>query len=343
MALIAVAWYGLPFYAANVIAYSRRRYPEHDFVIVSTQVGVPYVGIEELIGVPVKWVDSTEPISWAALGTPVPDVCIITSWNHKAYLSLALEARTKRGAKIIAMVDNYFHGTAKQWAGAIYFRLRLRRIFSAMWVPGVRSRRFMGFLGMPDACIFEGLYTADPLVFYPPSISIERHRVIFVGQFIPRKGVGEIVKFLNTASGILWRTRLRMIGHGPLEAELRSAGMPIEPFMQPIELGGAYREASALLLPSRMDHWGVVAHEAALCGCLILATRQCGSVDDLVEHGQNGFIMNESSSLEIERALAWLEGLSIEQINAARIISIAKASSFSPRNWSNTLAEIASL
>lgn len=343
MAIIAIIWNGLPFYAANVIARARMHHPAHEFWIVSTPVGVPYVGIEELLGARVKWIDSTKKISWSEIQIPIPDVCIITSWNHKAYMALASEARAKRCAKIIAMVDNYFHGTFKQWGGAFYFRLRLRRLFSAMWVPGARGRKFMRFLGMSDPCIFEGLYTADPLIFYPPSISADRRQVIFVGQFIHRKGVGKIVEFLNTSDGKKWRECLRIIGHGPLEVELRSAGMPLEPFLQAAELGDAYRSANALLLPSEMDHWGVVVHEAALCGCLILATQQCGSVDDLVEHKKNGYIMRESSSLEIARAFEWLRGLSADQIKTGRQISMSKAAGFSPNLWADTLGKIIEL
>jgi glycosyltransferase involved in cell wall biosynthesis len=343
MAIIAIIWNGLPFYAANVVARARARFPAHEFWVVSTTVGVPYIGIEELLGVPVKWIDSTKATSWTKIGVPIPDICVITSWNHEAYMSLALEACEKRGTKIISMVDNYYHGTIRQWLGALYFRLRLRSIFFAMWVPGSRSRSFMRFLGMPNNRIFEGLYTADPIVFHPPSLTVERSKVLFVGQFIKRKGVREIAKFINLTKGRKWRDRLRMIGHGHLESELRNAGMPVEPFLQAHDLGIAYREASALLLPSEIDHWGLVVHEAALCGCLILATKQCGSVDDLVEHGKNGFIMKESSSFEIEKAFEWLDGLSDEQINSGRQISLSKAAAFSPARWADTLGEIIDL
>jgi glycosyltransferase involved in cell wall biosynthesis len=122
-----------------------------------------------------------------------------------------------------------------------------------------------------------------------------------------------------------------------MEAELRSLGMPVEPFQQPQELSDTYRQASALLLPSRLDHWGVVVHEAALCGCLLLVTRQCGSVDDLVEHGVNGYIMKKSSASEIRAAVAWLDALSATQLEVGRRRSIEKASQYSPRRWAETL------
>jgi glycosyltransferase involved in cell wall biosynthesis len=340
MPLIAILWYGLPYYAANVIANARRKLIDCEFVVISTGVGVPYLGIESVLGIPVFWVDDTKHLSWGDVGVAIPDVCIITSWNHRAYISLAVEARDKRSALVISMVDNYYRGAIRQWIGALYFRLRLRRLFSYMWVPGQRGKKFMRFLGMPNERILVGLYTSDPLVFFPPENSNNRSGVIFVGQFIPRKGIWDIIKFLDTEAGLLWRPRFRLIGHGPLASDLRSALIPVEPFMQAAQLAIAYRNSSALLLPSTLDHWGVVVHEAALSGCLILATRQCASVDDLVEHGVNGFIMSESSAGEIEAALNWLSGLSDEQINQGRLISIEKASMFSPTCWAETLQKL---
>lgn len=337
---ITILWYGLPYYAASCINAAIRSFPGHRIVVIATNVGVPYKDIDIACGVPVLWVDSKADLKWSDLGLDTPDVCVITSWNHRGYRALAVEAKKLKNAVVVSMVDNYFHGTLKQWAGAVYFRLRLRSLFDFMWVPGRRGRQFMRFLGMPDARILEGLYSASPAVFHDSGAPLTRDKVVFVGQFIYRKGVDRILDFLNTNAGGPWRNRIRMIGHGPLTEGLLAAGMQLEPFMQAEELADAYRGASALLLPSQMDHWGVVVHEAALCGCLILATKQCGAVDDLVEHEVNGYIMRESSSAEIARALEWLDGLSVEEINEGRRISVSKAAEFSPKRWADTLGQI---
>lgn len=337
---IAILWYGLPYYAASCINATIRAFPNHTIVVIATNVGVPYKDIDVACGTSVMWVDSMANLKWSDLGLSIPDICVITSWNHSGYTALALEAKASKRAVIVSMVDNYFHGTLKQWAGALYFRLRLRPLFDFMWVPGRRGRRFMRFLGMPNSRILEGLYSASPAVFHYSETGFVRDKVVFVGQFIYRKGVDKILDFLNTEGGASWRSRIRMIGHGPLTERLLAAGMQLEPFMQADELATAYRAAKALLLPSQMDHWGVVVHEAALCGCLILATRQCGAVDDLVVHQVNGYIMRESTSSEIARALEWLDGLSAEQISEGTRVSLAKAAEFSPKRWAETLARV---
>lgn len=334
---VAVAWHGLPFYAARVIREAQGRFPDVEFTVVSSKVDVPYAGIEKIIGQPVHWIPDARPTSWRELGVEPPDLFILTSWPHQAYMTLAHEAKSQRGATIVSMTDNYFHNTLKQWAGALYFRLYLRRLFDFMWVPGSRGYSFMRFLGMPQNRIRTGMLTGDPNIFFAPPDNTSRTGVVFVGQFIPRKGVGELSAAVQSPDAEAFRAGLRLIGEGPLEDELRATGLAVESFKQPHELGAVYRAASALILPSVMDHWGVVAHEAAMCGCLVLASQQCGCVDDLVEHGVNGYIMERSTGDEILKAWNWLQRLSPSQMEEGRRVSIRKAARFSPEKWAETL------
>jgi glycosyltransferase involved in cell wall biosynthesis len=337
---VAIAWYGLPFYGAKVIAEAQAYYPGARFTIIASHVGVPYEGIDRMLNVGIHWIDASKTINWSELHEPVPDFLILTSWCHVAYMSLAREAKRGNSTCIVSMVDNFFHNTPKQWLGAIYFRIKLRRLFNQMFVPGKRGTEFMKFLGMPESRITTGLYTADPAIFFPPADGSPRKDVVFVGQLIERKGMEAIVHVLQSTEGRKYKEAMRIIGHGPLAQKLKDLDMPVEAFKQPGDLRSVYQLASALLLPSKMDHWGVVAHEAALCGCVILATQQCGCVDDLVEHGVNGYVMESSSASEILKALTWHDSLSSDQLKIARCISIEKAAQFSPHKWAEKLGEI---
>ena len=255
-------------------------------------------------------------------------------------MALARAAKQERGTLIVAMVDNYLRYMPKQLVGALFFRLNLRPLFDYMWVPGKRSATFMRFLGMPRNRVLTGLYSADHELFYPPEQEASRNGVVFVGQFIGRKGVDAILDANIRSPKIVEECDLRLFGHGPLTAKLLAAGLRVEPFAQPRELGEIYRKASALLLPSKLDHWGVVLHEAAACGCFLLATRQCAGVDDLIKHGVNGFIMRASNPSEISRSLAWLKSRTAEELTRGRSVSIALAAKISPALWAHKLAQI---
>ena len=337
---IVILWYGLPYYGARVIGEARKQHPQVEFTVLATAVGVPYSGLDVVAGKSIRWIDDTKDVTWGELDIEIPDICIITSWSHFAHMQLAREARRKNNTVIVSMTDNFFHGSIKQWFGALYFRFFLRSLFDYMWVPGRRGVSFMRFLGMPSNKIITGLYAADSDLFYPPKLTLARTQVIFVGQFIVRKGIENIIAAAKSESGKKYRSQLLLIGQGSFGVELTESGIVTEGFKQAAELGDIYRQSSALLLPSFRDHWGVVAHEAALCGGLILATKQCGCVDDLVEHGVNGYIMKESSCTEVLCALDWHASLTTEQITRGRRVSIEKSLQYSPRLWAMKLNEI---
>ncbi len=328
----------MPYYAANVIGGLIRAHPDWRFTIVSNHSMIPYAGIEDVVGTEIHRIDTKRPLYWRELGVEPPDAMILTSWSNFAFMTLAREARRRRGTFVISMVDNYWRGTPKQLAGILYFRLRLRGLFDRVWVPGARGAHFLRVLGMPPSRVMSSLYTADPNVFYPPSTYEKRREIVFVGQLIPRKGVWEITKALTMRDSDD-RIAVRLVGHGPLADGLRQAGAEVVGFQQPHELAKTYRRAGALLMPSRLDHWGVVAHEAACCGCLILATRQCACIDDLVEHGQNGYVMNRCSAKEILKAIDWYQNLSGVALASGRHLSIRKASAFTPSRWREVFEE----
>lgn len=335
--IIGVLWMGFPYYAARAIREAKLRHPEWRFVIVSSNVGIPYRDLENMVGEKIHWIDQDDRPSWREFSGGVPDLVLVTSWPHPAFNDLVRQARDARGTPVVCMVDNFLRYTLRQLLGAVYFRLVLRRRYAAMWVPGKAGARFMDFLGVAPNYVYQGLYAGDSGIFSPPPPDAVRHGLLFVGQLIPRKGLRPLAS--------LWRQRrdtgeapdLTIVGAGPLEADLRASGISVLGFKQPRELVEYYRRASALILPSRIDHWGVVVHEAALCGCLLLVTRQCGCSADLVQHGINGFVMKQGSTEEIAAALHWLESLSPERVRAGRELSVRLAHQITPGAWADTL------
>jgi glycosyltransferase involved in cell wall biosynthesis len=335
---IAIAWKGLPYYAARAVKEATLAHPEWRFTIISSKDNVPYKGIEEIVGQKVHWIDSTKIVSWRELGEEAPDLMFTTSWNNRAYQALAREAKRSKGTHIVSMVDNYLRYTLKQILGFFYFRWTLRDLYSAMWVPGEYSRKFMRFLGVPEEDIYLGLYTADNDLFRAPERSAERSGIVFVGQLIERKGLRNLVAAIKMDPSLL-EAGIEIIGDGRLQQDLLDAGCTVHPFMQPHELSGLYRKATALILPSEMDHWGVVVHEAALSGCILLVTRHCGSSFELVKHRSNGYVMSEASPEEIRKAIIWLRNLSALEIESGRNESIRRGQTISLAGWVDTLNE----
>lgn len=334
--MVAVAWHGLPFYAVAAIRAFAKNYPSHDVVVIGTGAIVPYRNLEQELGIRIHWIDSTQFYNWSAFVDVLPDVFVMTSWNHVAFMALARELKSKKpGAKVISMIDNYFHWRLKQIIGLCYYRVFYRRLFDYMWVPGSRSKLFMKLLGVCDTRIITGLYTADNTVYKRTSKLSERNGVLFVGQFIERKGLRLLIN--NKVKCPDFTAQFTLIGSGPLKRELQDNGFTCKDFMQAPQLSQEYNSAKAILLPSHIDHWGVVGHEAALCGCILIATRFCGFVDDLIDHKVNGYIMQEVTDEELTNALHWLGSLTSDEFRIASDHSLLKATQFSQNIWSQKL------
>jgi glycosyltransferase involved in cell wall biosynthesis len=56
----------------------------------------------------------------------------------------------------------------------------------------------------------------------------------------------------------------------------------------PEKVSGFYRKASALILPSLVEPWGLVVNEAMQSGLPVLVSTHCGCAPDLVREGENG-------------------------------------------------------
>ena len=280
---VAFSWQGLPQYAARQLrpAIARLGQP---CAVVGTRPAVPIQGMEESLGQPIHWVESSQSVRWADLGLVVPKVFFQAGWSCPAFNALGDEVRAA-GGKVCLLMDNDWRGDWRQRLGGPWFRLTMRRRFAAVMVPGISGRRLARWYGFADAEIFEGLYGADPALFFDGLPLAERpKRILFVGQYIERKDcLGLAAAFQSVADRIPgWE--LHLYGSGPLQQKIPShPRIRVRGFVQPAELGALYREARIFALPSRSEAWGLVVHEAALSGCQLLLSDAIGARHDFAD------------------------------------------------------------
>jgi glycosyltransferase involved in cell wall biosynthesis len=340
---IVISWDGLPQYAARLI----KEFLKSDYrniSIIGTKPVVPIKGMEEIIGQEIFWINKDQKIlTWELLNLPVPGIFIQAGWSVKPFINLADEVRYERG-KIIALADNDFRGNIRQFFGAVRFRLFLRRKINGIIVPGISGKRLMKYYGMPEEKLRTGMYGADPALFSNGLELIKRPKeILFVGQFIKRKGV----LYLCNAFLRLYRQnpgwRLRLCGSGELKSQIpESPGIVVEEFVQPERLSDIYRNARFFILPSSRESWGLVVHEAALSGCALLLSSKVGSIPDLA-NSKNSIIFRPKNENEIykslNRAVEWRE----DQYIAAQNASLELAGRFGPLTFANSLKELISI
>ena len=128
------------------------------------------------------------------LGLPVPQWFFVSGWSNPRFTLLTQEAR-QAGACIILMADNRRMHNIRQAIGSFVFRMKLRRLFDYVFVPGISGTDLMRFFGVPEHRIRSGLYGADPQVFSAgPSISTRERDFLFVGRFIEVKGLRDLIR-----------------------------------------------------------------------------------------------------------------------------------------------------
>ena len=327
----------MPQYAARLLRAGIAALGQ-DCAVVGSRPDVPVEGMEAALGRRIHWIDDRHPVTWAALGLPVPDFFFQSGWGYPGISALGREVKA-RGGKVIGFSDGNWRGDLRQLVlGPVGFRLLHRRHFDAMIVPGAQGRRLMRWYGMPSAAVFDGMYGADPAIFGGGPPLAERPReLLFVGQFIPRKDVLGLVAafrhFASTSPG--WR--LRLVGSGAQrDAIPRAPDIVIEDFVQPEQLASRFAGARFLVLPSRVEAWGLVVHEAALSGCGLVLSDAIGSGDDLAAP-DNAIRFRAGDTRSMTAALAAAGAFDAPMLARAEQESLRRGALFGPRRFARSV------
>ncbi len=334
---IAFSWNGLPQYAARLLAAARQELGQ-PFPVIGSRPAVPVGGIEEALGWPAHWVEATQLVSWKELGLPVPKVFFQSGWAYPAFNALGDEVRIA-GGKLCLLMDNNWRGDLRQMVGAPWFRVFQGRKFSAVLVPGKSGRRLARWYGMPDEMIFEGMYGADPRLFFNgPPLSERPKRIIFVGQYIERKGCVPLARAFASVAHLLPGWELCMYGSGPLQSAIPAhPQIKVNGFIQPEQLGALYRDARIFALPSNSEAWGLVVHEAALSGCQLLLSEAIGSAPDFAStENSRSFSPGDERGM----ASAMLELAQFEALGVAQAASVVAATSHGPSIFAERVRHI---
>lgn len=123
-------------------------------------------------------------------------------------------------------------------------------------------------------------------------------RCIYVGQYIERKGLPELLNAFSLIPNNL--ATLTLAGSGilkPLVDECCHKYDHIKDlgFVDPADLPLLFSEYDLFILPSKHDGWAVVVAEAMACGLPVIGTSSTGAFADLVIPGNCGVECNVNS------------------------------------------------
>lgn len=192
---------------------------------------------------------------------------------------------------------------------------QIKRFFisgAAAWIASGRYARenFIHY-GADPARIFEhrfsSLHRSDILaeVVSAAEKSALRQRLglpdkttfLSIGQFIERKGFDILLEGWRGAQAE--DRQLVILGGGGKRAEyeeqIRRDGLKnvlILDFVPFEEVWDYYKASDAFVLATREDIWGLVVNESMACGLPVIVSDRCIAGLELIENGQNGFIID---------------------------------------------------
>lgn len=236
-----------------------------------------------------------------------------------------------------------------------YLRDRGRRrcLYDKCWRYVLLSDRFFGefraVTRISDArklrAIPNAVLTADC------AVAKKRNEVLFVGAVNRRKGCDRLIEIWRQISTKFTDWELTIVGGGPLkdvlENEVNEEGIKRVNFEGwQADSDSYFARAKIFCFPSRREGWGLVLLEAQRKGCVPVAFDSYASVRDIIQDGQNGFLVPPFDEPAMIRAIETLMG-NQSRLENFSLAGRRQANNYSPDNiisrWQGVLAELGDL
>lgn len=233
---------------------------------------------------------------WRLLSDIAPEVVVTTGFIW-TYLFAFAWAKF-HGVPHVAMTD----GTPESESGLSWAHRVVRRLVftgtKAFVGASDGSRRLYALYGVsPKRCFKAALCVRNESFEMPET---ERpYDLMYSGRFVAHKNP---IFALDVAQAVAQRlgrrVRIRVLGQGPLEAELHGHARALEAdvdvtfsgYLPQAELPRAYRSAKVFLFPTLLDPWGVVANEACAAGTVCVVSPHAGVAGELIVDDVSGQI-----------------------------------------------------
>jgi glycosyltransferase involved in cell wall biosynthesis len=288
------------------------------------------------------------PGVWSELGAARPDCVVVSGWSTFASQAAIAWCRLRK-VPFLLIVESHDAGPRAGWRrrvkGAIVPRI-VRRAAGVL-VTGTLARESMIRHGARPERVRVFANTIDVDEWSERSQRLAERRaelrgqlglgaddlvVLSVARLSPEKGHDMLVRAVAAAGNP--QLVLVLAGSGAererLQALARELGVRLVlagdlPHERVIE---AYCAADVFALLSDREPWGVVVNEAAACGLPLVLSDRVGAAPDLLNDGENGFLVPVG---DIQAAADALRLLSADRTRAgARSREIARAWGYGP-------------
>ena len=334
--MIVFCWRQLPVYAARCIGAFAKASGEKVVVLRVVTSRFPIKGAAEMTGGTVIDVAGDDPRSIKEIVGEIPRAIVVGGWLDPSFVRWAKEVKAAGGFSVLNSDEAFTNKGLKQFLRKWRFKLTMQRHYDKFFIVGEGGRLHFGeYWGIPESKLVRGLYAGDPILFHDGAPLKDRpKKFIYVGHYDANKNVLRMCEAFELAvkSTGMSDWSLEVYGGGELAEELKkreSANVHIHGFIQADQLGPLYREARGFVLGSYSDKWGVVVHEAALSGCMLLLSNQVGARYDFARE-ENAAVFAPNDTNAFASGFAKLMRFNEAQLECAHSLSLKLAERFSP-------------
>lgn len=259
------------------------------------------------------------------------DFVLCSGWGDKDYLKW-VKILNKPTA---VAFDTIWRPSLKFILGGIYFKLNHKKIFNFAFIPGNAQLKTARNIGFSNEKTFNGFYTCEDSFRTNRKHLSEKKELWCIARYIPTKNLNFLCEaFLSIRPNERSGWTLNIAGTGELfPNRILHESIVHHGFIQPKELSVKLENASAFVLPSLYEPWGVVVHEMASLGKPLVLSNAVGAKQDLLVEGKNGYSFNPHSTDDLKLQLLKIFKTPMDTLQAMGNHSGEIASQFSSDLW----------
>ena len=285
-----------------------------------------------------------------------PDVIAVPGWSV-AWSLFTIRQALRRDIPVVMMSESQ-KIDFQRFVFAEKLKRRVVKLCDAGLAGGTPHKEYLKDLGIPEDSLFTPYDVVDNHYFRAESararkkagalrkkLRLPQKYFLSSFRFIEKKNPIRLLKaFARYRKEKPKGWKLVLLGDGPLrrpiEKEIETLGLEgdvaLPGFKQYGELPSYYALASAFILPSTTEQWGLVVNEAMACGLPVLVSERCGCAMDLVGNGENGFVFNPFNEEELAGLMLKMSQGSIDLVRMGRQ-SLERIKDWAPQNFAASL------
>ena len=240
--------------------------------------------------------------------TTKADLVVLAGYHRPEYITQAVVLWLRRKPRAVFCDSTAYDRPQVWWKNAV--KRASFWLCDYVFCYGERAQEYVQGLGVPkDHTFLRCQAAALPDNYDPDAVAAQRlaHApadgkalFVYVGRLSPEKRLDVLIKaftqaIANGTPGLVG-ARLRLVGNGPQRPALEALAAQLG-VAESVEFTGGqskeqlyanYSAATAMVLPSHSEPWGLVVNEALHYGCPVIVSERCGCVPELVANSDCG-------------------------------------------------------